>query len=236
MKNFSMKRKNSKTFILSYKVEKDQMIVRLASKEKYVIPYTLENEKNVKSRMEEQILNVCAFENKQKEKFSDAIVNFILAIVIVIVSIYALVLQPKGIHFAWGIVGIAVGGLLAVLAIGVMACSKKKIKDIYKNRMFITHEKRLNENAKINSNILFGTTNKTRTLIASTLLNKQPAFTFNTVDRMKYKELKQILENIDRAEQFGFEYQNEKEESPKEEPLKKETKNKRKRVVSHPVY
>lgn len=236
MKNFSMKRKDSKTFILSYKVEKDQMIIRLASKEKYVIPYTLENEKNVKSRMEEQVLNVCAFENKQKGKFSDAIVNFILAIVIVFISIYVLVLQPKGIHFAWGIVGIVVGGLLAVLAIGVMVRSRKKIKDIYKNRMFIAHEKRLNENAKINSNILFGTTNKTRTLIASNLLNKKPAFTFNTVDRMKYKELKQILENIDRAEQFGFEYQNEKEENPKKESSKKETKNKRKRVVSRPVY
>lgn len=230
MKNFSMKRKESKTFILSYKVEKEQMIIRLASKEKYLIPYTLENEKNVKLRMQEQILNVCAFENKQKRKFSDAIVNLILAVVMEFVSIYVLVFQPKEVYIAWSIVGIVVGGLIALLAIYVMIRSKKKLKDIYKNKLFITHEERLNENAKVNSNILYGTTNKTKTLITSTLLNKQPAFTFNTVDRMKYKELKQILENIDRAESFGFEYQSEKEEPIKENSNKKNSKNKKKVV------
>ncbi len=221
MKNFAMRRKDSKTFILNYKVEDNQIRIHLASKEKYIIPYTLENEKNILGRMKQQVLNAEAFENKQKKQFSDAIVNLILALFIVGISVYLLIVNPKNIMIAWPIVAISLGGLLSFFAMVAMKKSKKKIKDIYKNRMFIAHEKKLNESIKNNQNILYHTSSRTKEVISSMLLKKQPAFTFNTVDKMRYQELKQILENIERAEQFGFEYKSEEKSLPKTSTTKK---------------
>ncbi len=126
MKNFAMRRKDSKTFILNYKVEDNQIRIHLASKEKYIIPYTLENEKNILGRMKQQVLNAEAFENKQKKQFSDAIVNLILALFIVGISVYLLIVNPKNIMIAWPIVAISLGGLLSFFAMVAMKKRDRK--------------------------------------------------------------------------------------------------------------
>lgn len=228
MKNFSMKRKDSKMFILKYKVEENQIRIVLASKETYIIPYTLENEKNVLGKMKQQVLNADAFENKQKKKFSDAIVNLVVALFLIGIAIYVLVVRNNSIVIAWPIVVIVLGSLMFLTAIKAMRQSKKKIKDIYKNRLFITNEKKLNDNVRINQNVLYHTSSRTKEVVSSMLLKKQPAFTFNTVDKMKYKELKQILENIERSDSFGFEYVIEKKAETKETSTKENPKPRKK--------
>lgn len=45
MKNYTISNVDAKTFILNYEIKDGQIIINLASKEKYVIPYTEENEK-----------------------------------------------------------------------------------------------------------------------------------------------------------------------------------------------
>lgn len=120
---------------------------------------------------------------------------------------------------------------MVIAALKVMRQSKKKIKDIYKNRLFIANEKTLNENVKMNQNVLYHTSCRTKEVVSSMLLKGQPAFTFNTVDKMKYRDLKQILENIERAETFGFEYKCEKKDSVKEVSIKKTSKSKRKKTI-----
>lgn len=228
MKNFAMKKKDSKTFILNYKVEENQIRMHLASKETYVIPYTVENEKNVLGRMKQQVLNADAFENKQKKKFSDAIVNLLVALFLIGIATYVLIFRKQNIPIFIPIVVISFGGLMVLAAVIAMKKSKKKIKDIYKNRMFIAHEKKLNENIKSNQNILYHTSSRTKEVVSSMLLKHQAAFTFNTVDKMKYKELKQILENIERAEQFGFDFVSEKKEVVQENSIKKNQPKKKK--------
>ncbi len=229
MKNFAMKRKDSKLFILKYKVEENQIRISLASKETYIIPYTLENEKNILSKMKQQVLSADAFENKQKKKFSDAIVNLVVPLFLIGVAIYVLVIEQNKISIVWPIVVISLSGLMIFSALMVMRKSKKRIKDIYKNRLFIANERKLNENVKMNQNVLYHTSSRTKEVVSSMLLKHQSAFTFNTVDKMKYRELKQILENIERAELFGFEYVSEKKDSVKEVSNKKALKPRKKK-------
>ena len=55
MKNYTISNVDAKTFILNYEIKDGQIIINLASKEKYVIPYTEENEKKIIERMEYQV-------------------------------------------------------------------------------------------------------------------------------------------------------------------------------------
>lgn len=224
MQNFSMKRHQEKTFILNYRIELGQMIIKLASKEKYVIPYTVDNEKNVLNRMRKQVLRADAFETKQRKRFSDAIVNIVVAFFLEFISIYLLINPKEDISFVWSIIGIVFGGILMMGAIYWIIQSQRRIIDLRKNRLFLKQEKRLNDNIKNNQNILFHTSRKTRAVISSKVIKHQIAFTFNTIDDIKYKELKRILDNINRAEEFGFLFEVKKEERKKQHTKKNKTK------------
>lgn len=50
-------------------------------------------------------------------------------------------------------------------------------------------------------------------MVASTPEDAQ-VFSLNTIDKIKYEDLKTIIENIKRDEQFGFEYSSTEEEKP----------------------
>ncbi len=45
MKDYSLNIDEKKQYILSYKIENQKIITKLASGESYIIPYTIENEK-----------------------------------------------------------------------------------------------------------------------------------------------------------------------------------------------
>ena len=47
MKDYSLNYEDSKTFILNYKIEDNQIIVNLACKKECIIPYSLVNEKEL---------------------------------------------------------------------------------------------------------------------------------------------------------------------------------------------
>ena len=50
MKDYSLNFEDFTTFILNYKIENNLIIVKIASGENYVIPYTLKNEKKYLSK------------------------------------------------------------------------------------------------------------------------------------------------------------------------------------------
>ena len=214
MKNYSLNYEDSKTFILNYKIEDNQIIVNLASGEEYVIPYSLENEKNLLNRMKEQVLNSVEFECEQKRRFSAAWKWTIFS---------SAMLALNAVSLATGnsltpIVSIICSGWFVIditYNIYRMIDSKKKIEDVNKNRMFLKNKELLNERVKSNQNILSNTNTKTKELVASTPKDEQ-VFSLNTMDKIKYQELKTILENIKRDEQFGFEYSSTPEKKPME--------------------
>ena len=79
--------------------------------------------------------------------------------------------------------------------------------------MFLNNEELLNRKVKSNQNILSNTNTKIKELVASTPEDAQ-VFSLNTIDKIKYEDLKTIIENIKRDEQFGFEYSSTEEEKP----------------------
>ncbi len=87
MKNYSLSHENSKTFILNYNIEDNQIIVNLASGEKYIIPYSVDNEKRLLERMKNQVNNSNDYKSKQQKKFSkscdEAIRDFIFLIYVI---------------------------------------------------------------------------------------------------------------------------------------------------------
>ncbi len=94
-----------------------------------------------------------------------------------------------------------------------MINSKLIIKDIKKNKMFVDYEEILSDNNKINQNVLSNTSSKTQELVSS-IPEQKTIFNLNNIDKISYKDLKQILENIKREEKFDFDYSNIQDEKP----------------------
>ena len=212
MKDYSLNYEDSKTFILNYKIEDNQIIVNLASGEEYIIPYSLENEKKLLEQMKEQVIDSDVFKSKQEKRFS---VAWKWAIWSGAMLVFNAVVLATGSSSLPIVNGICAGWFVfdTTYRVYSMIDSKKKIKDVNKNRMFLNNEELLNEKVKSNQNILSNTNTKTKELVASTPEDAQ-VFSLNTMDKIKYQELKTILENIKRDEQFGFEYSSTEEEKP----------------------
>ena len=212
MKDYSLNFEDSKTFILNYRVEDNQIIVNLASGENYVIPYTLENGKNLLERMKTQVLSSSEFETKQEKRFSSA---WKWAIWSGTMLAFNAIMLATGNTAVPVVSGICAGWFVfdTTYRIYSMVDSKRKIKDINKNRMFLNNEELLNQKVKSNQNILSDTDKKTKELVSTTPEDK-PVFSLNNMDEIRYEELKKILENIKRDEQFGFDYSSAQEEKP----------------------
>lgn len=210
MKNYSLNYNDSKAFILNYKIEDNKIIINLASGEKYVIPYSLENEKKLLTQMKKQILNSSKFEKKQEKRFSFAwkwgVFSSSMLIIFSIMLATGITVNPIAtiIGGSWMIIDIA-------SRIYAMIDSKRKIEDIHKNKMFLSNQESINQKIKSNQNILSNTNKKTKEIVSSASKNK-PTFNLNVIDKIKYKELKKILENIKRDKQFGFDYSPAQEE------------------------
>jgi len=210
MKDYSLNLEDSKTFVLNYTVKDNQITVNLANGENYVIPYTAENEVKLLKRMKTQVLQSDEFMSKQEKRFSKSWklaiwgVSMLALNVIASASDISAVSIVSGMWASWFVFDIG-------YRIYSMIDSKRNIKDINKNKMLLNNEERLNEKVKENHNVLAHTDEKTKKMVHSTPVD-QPVFTLNSIDKIKYEELKQILENIDREEEFGFDYSSESDE------------------------
>lgn len=207
MKDYSLNLEDSKTFVLNYTVKDNQIAVNLANGENYVIPYTTENEVKLLKRMKTQVLQSDEFMSKQEKRFSRSwkwaiwSVSMFALNVITLASGNSVLPIASGMCASWFVFDIG-------YRIYSMVDSKRNIKDINKNKMLLNNEERLNEKVRENHNILAHTDEKTKKIVHSTP-GDQPVFTLNSIDEIKYEELKQILENIDREEEFGFDYSSE---------------------------
>lgn len=212
MKDYSLNYEDSKTFILNYKIEDNQIIVNLACKKERIIPYSLVNEKELLKLMKEQVLDSKAFKSKQEKRFSASWKYAIWSGVMLVFNAVMLATGSSSLPIAHGL---CAGYFIfdATYRVYSMIDSKKKIKDVNKNIMFLNNEELLNRKVKSNQNILSNTNTKIKELVASTPEDAQ-VFSLNTIDKIKYEDLKTIIENIKRDEQFGFEYSSTEEEKP----------------------
>ena len=184
MKDYSLDYESSKTFILNYN-----------------IAFSVDNEKRLLERMKNQVKDSSDYEYKQEKRFSSA---WKWAIWSGIMLVFNSIILATGISALPVVNGICAGWFVfdSSLRIYSMVDSKRKLKDIRKNDI-----------DKINQNVLSNVSTKTQELVTSTPEQK-PIFTLNSIDKIGYEDLKKILENIQREEEFGFDYSDSQDEKP----------------------
>ena len=205
MKNYAlsdMKDMDARTFILNYEIKNGQIIINFASKEKLEVPYTEENEKKIKEKMEAQVRNAGANSIKQKcEKYLDDKVWLAILLLILITIAFMFTIAIISTCGFTNIYTIAMILIDLAVSTGTFYCSHKFykyesiIRDFEKNELFLKEQNNINDNIKGNPNILANVSQKTKALVDSAEEN-EPVFNINNIDNMSLKELKQIIENI----------------------------------------
>jgi len=205
MKNYALNFEDSRSFILNYKVEENEIKVNFASGEKYIVPYSMENERRILEKMKNQILFSEEFEKKQQKRFSSSLKWSLWDVAMI--SLIA-VIMSNGIANYSPVINVIIMCFYTIdifFRIYSMIDSNVKYKDIQKNKMFLKNEELINSKVRSNQNILCNTKIETRNLITSTPEEK-PVFNLNNIDKIDSNELEYILYNIKRDEQFGFDY------------------------------
>lgn len=214
MKNYALNFEDSRSFILNYKVEENEIKVNFASGEKYIVPYSMENERRILEKMKNQILFSEEFEKKQQKRFSSSLKWSLWDVAMI--SLIA-VIMSNGIANYSPIINVIIMCFYTIdifFRIYSMIDSNVKYKDIQKNKMFLKNEELINSKVRSNQNILCNTKIETRNLITSTPEEK-PVFNLNNIDKIDSNELEYILYNIKRDERFGFDYSTIEEEKSK---------------------
>lgn len=210
MMNYSLDLEESETFVLNYTVKDNKITVNLANDENYDVLYTPKTEKMLLKKMKTQVLQSYKFMNKQEEELLKIHKKVLYDIVIIALAIgLGLLLNISSpmididIFNLPFVVSLVAGSFVLFSDISTMEDIKTKIEDVKKSMLFVINEERINNSIKANQKILSNTTSATKELVQSGSVD-QSAMTINSVDKIEYEELIQILENIDNEEQFDF--------------------------------
>lgn len=192
MKDYSLNKEEEKRFILNYDIVDDKIIVKLASGEKYTVPYTRENEMEILDKMKAQVLNSRAAIEHLNSRFSFACLEGLCA------AILFLLIIAGGVPFTFmGVACVTLFGLNTIIEIFRAIDSKLKIKDIEKNRMFLENEELLNQGTSLNEEELSNEKNETNKM--DFFVQEKPVLSLNDIDNMSYDELKSL---IDEAKEY----------------------------------
>lgn len=192
MKNYYFENEDkSKSFILNYEFKNNQIIVHFGSGKDSSFPYTKENEEKILEKMKNQIEdNILYKENSLRN------IKIIETSVIKFFSImltFSIIAAPFNLFYFLFIFILSFGSSSILLLV-----AKKKrnlIKDFEKQILFLNNQEKLKAINEKNSDILKNISEKNRDLTSS-ISTEQPMLTLNTIHKMKYKELKKIIENI----------------------------------------
>lgn len=190
---------DSKIFIINYEIKDNQIIVNTGDGKKYSIPYTKENEENILSKMREQLIYIPSHKeditkdiNEKKRILKLLLCGALLVSVTFIIAfptLLPIIIGANVIEFAY--------------AFAILKEQTDLLKDYEKHEFFLKNEVKLNNIDENNPNSLLNVSEKTKEII-STVPNEKPKFTLNTIHKMKYQDLKEILENIEIIETLGY--------------------------------
>ena len=197
MKDYTLDKLAQEKFIKNYKVKNDKIIINLASKEKYVIPYTKENEEKVLTKMEEQVNNARIKPIGIINKFLVGVSYGALAL-----ALYLSIVETAILYFV-----VAFG--LSSFFTYQLASNQIKLKDLEKQRFFLDNRKLINDNIKKSPNMTLGLDKKIVTQIERS--DEQNIFDINLIDSYSLSDLKKLKRNILRFEEFKFDEQEEKD-------------------------
>lgn len=218
MKDYSQNYEDYTKFILSYKIENNKIIAKLASGRLYTIPYSKENEQKIISKMETQA--------RFAEIKTTGAFNIFLAVT------YPLIWLPMAIFNYINIGGLDYGVVLGInVACAILFPTKvisnlKRTHDIKKMHYFLDYKKELNEGLGKSENVKLGLSEKVIKQIELQKSTNQEPFNINNLDNYSLSDLRRVKENLDRISAFNFD---ETEPVLEKTPVLKRTlKNKRK--------
>ena len=190
MKDYTLDKLAQEKFIKNYKVKNDKIIINLASKEKYVIPYTKENEEKVLTKMEEQVNNARIKPIGIINKFLVGVSYGALAL-----ALYLSIVETAILYF------VVAFGLSSFFTYQLVS-NQVKVKDLEKQRFFLDNRKLINDNIKKSPNMTLGLDKKIVTQIERS--DEQNIFDINLIDSYSLSDLKKLKRNILRFEEFSF--------------------------------
>ena len=189
MKDYSLNDEERKSFVLNYTKEEETITANFADGSSYTVPNTENNENKIEGKMIEQVVSS---KGKEKKLVNSNTANILLICVVTIASIVG-VLSIKNIPTIKAIAfAIGAATTLNMPMLIKLAKNNSILKDIQKNRYFVNNQEVINRGIT-NTNVLANSN------------TKEEIITINDIDySYNYDELKQIVENTERQEQFNF--------------------------------
>lgn len=211
MKDYSLSLEERKDFVLGYDITDDGMIiVNYAKGKPWIIPYNKENEQILLDKMEKQLGNASNYEKKLTSKF---VKNLTLSAILFGLGFIPAVRLFLGESVEYlNYASYAFMGSSLIPTFNAIR-NKVKLNDLKKNVVFLEIKDKLNDAVKSDQNILVNVSSKTKSVVTD-FPNDREVFDVNSFNYVPFRDLEQIMENAERNEQFGFNYES------KEEPHK----------------
>lgn len=202
MKDYSLTWRDKVRFVLNYEVKDNKIIINYATGEKKEIPYSREEEDIILDKMKMQVVESDEITKEVTSNFKSLVIPFgmvgygssyiMLSNIINNLSNSQITSNMEGI-----IPFLAVCLSLSVFPTVNGIKYYKLLKDIDKNSLFQDNNFYMNVNMRIEDKYLEGLSEKTKEIIRNTK-DGDNIFTFNTIDKMSYRDIKKVLENIER--------------------------------------
>lgn len=189
MKNYSLNKMMEQDFILNYVIVGDKIIINYANGDVDTLGYSIENEKNILNKMKYQVLNskhFSSFLNYKFEIFLKLFMDVMLLFVLFIITFFVAEMS-----YITALLGMSIFSVSIALT-GYKLNSYQKLRnDIKKQLLFLKNEDNLNLVIRNNPEVI----RKLNSKICEKVITNESnnfRFTLNTIDRMEYKELKQV--------------------------------------------
>lgn len=190
MKDYSLNRKDSESFILSYKIEDGNIVTKTASGELITVPYSVENENQILSKMEQQ----AKMAKLEPLSLIDRYFAIIQPIIILPLAIYNFIYYG-GSYYA--ILLLTVGFTAIFFPAQVISHLLKK-KELKKIRYFLSNKNELNECIEKCENKELGLSQGAVQQIEIQKKEKKSPITINNLDNYSLADLKRLKENIEK--------------------------------------
>lgn len=210
VKDYTLNEEEKSSFILNYKKVNDKVIIKYADGRPFVMPYTIELEKELLRRMKNQVLNTEKTQEKlRKERRKFTCFALIITILLAVVLMADIVVS-KGIGVI--LINIILGGTFLTYC-GLKINEQNKIlKDIEKNRTFIENEDLLRTKIHEEMGIYTDTKKITKKFIKEISMMNQELKTLesdieklniNYIDKIPYNTFFDLYDLMEKNNQFS---------------------------------
>lgn len=194
-----------KTYILSYKIKNNQIILKLPKRKKYTIPYTQENEQKVIAKMESQVPSNA---DKRGTKVNG---NLVLTISILAgIGLFSVIGVCLGFTMAAGVMlfsflGACIGGCIGTTIYEDISNQPiVKDKNIEKLHYFLENKQKLNSISLANKKAFIKVSPTAIIAIKKATKQKQAPININNIDSYSLRDLKRLKENLDKMQASEF--------------------------------